>query len=77
MLLIFSPIDTLDLAPCPHLTTLYIRGTHIRRLDLRNNPVFFQLHALDTPLETITVTQKQYDSNLKVSCSDSVSIVVR
>lgn len=77
LLLIFSPIDTLDLAPCQRLTTLYIRGTHIRRLDLRNNPAFFVLHALDTPLETITVTQEQYDSNLKVSCSDSVNIVVR
>ena len=77
LLLIFSPIDSLDLAPCPHLTTLYIRGTQIRRLDLKANPAFFVLHALDTPLEAIEVTQEQYDSDLKVSCPDSVRIEVR
>ena len=77
LLLIFSPIDTLDLTPCPQLTTLYIRGTQIRRLDLRANPAFFVLHAIDTPLEAIEVTQEQYDSNLKVSCADSVRIEVR
>lgn len=77
LLLIFSPIDTLDLTPCPQLTTLYIRGTQIRRLDVRANPAFFVLHALDTPLEAIEVTQEQYDSDLKVSCADSVRVVVK
>ena len=77
LLLIFSPLSELDLSPCPRLTTLYIRGTQIRRLDLRANPAFFQLHALDTPLEAIVVTPQQYDGDLKVSCSDSVQIVVQ
>ena len=77
LLLIFSPVSALDLTPCPLLTTLYIRGTQIRMLDLRANPAFFVLHALDTPLETLVVTQQQYDGDLKVSCPDSVRIVVR
>ena len=44
---------------------------------MRANPAFFVLHALDTPLEAIVVTQEQYDSKLKVSCADSVRIEVR
>ena len=77
LLLIFSPLTELDLSPCPRLETLYIRGTQIRRLDLRDNPAFSRLHALDTPLETIVVTQAQYDGDLKVSCADTVRIEVR
>lgn len=77
LLIIFSPLTELDLSPCPQLETLYIRGTQIRRLDLRDNPVFSRLHALDTPLETIVVTQAQYDGDLKVSCADTVRIEVR
>ena len=77
LLLIFSPLTELDLSPCPRLETLYIRGTQIRRLDLLDNPAFSRLHALDTPLETIVVTQAQYDGDLKVSCADTVRIEVR
>ncbi len=76
LLLIFSPLDTLNLAPCPRLTTLYIRGTQIRSLDLRANDAFFVLHALDTPLKTLIVTQEQFDSDMKISCADSVNIEV-
>lgn len=77
LLIIFSPLTELDLSQCPRLETLYIRGTQIRRLDLRDNPAFSRLHALDTPLETIVVTQAQYDGDLKVSCADTVRIEVR
>ena len=36
-----------------------------------------ELHALDTPLETITVSPEQYDGTIKVSVDDSVRIEVR
>lgn len=77
LLLIFSPLPELDLSPCPRLETLYVRGTQIRRLDLRANPALARLHALDTPLETVVVTRRQYDGFLKVSCADTVRIEVR
>lgn len=74
---IFSPLTTLDLSPCPTLKSLYIRATQIREIDLRPCPSLLELHALDTPLQIITVTQEQYNSNMKVSVADTVRIEVR
>lgn len=74
---IFAPLTTLDLSPCHSLKSLYIRGTQIREVDLRPCGNLLELHALDTPLQTIVVTEEQYGSNMKVSVSDSVRIVVR
>lgn len=74
---IFSPLTTLDLSPCPTLKSLYIRATQIREIDLRPCPRLLELHALDTPLQIITVTQEQYNSNMKVSVADTVRIEVR
>ncbi len=74
---IFSPLTTLDLTPCPTLKSLYIRATQIREVDLRPCPSLLELHALDTPLQIITVTQEQYNSNMKVSVADTVRIEMR
>lgn len=74
---IFSPLTTLDLSPCPTLKSLYIRATQIREIDLRPCPSLLELHALDTPLQLITVTQEQYNSNMKVSVADTVRIEMR
>lgn len=74
---IFSPIATLDLTPCPILKSLYIRATQIREVDLRPCPGLLELHALDSPLQLITVTEEQYNSNMKVSVADTVRIEVR
>ncbi len=73
---IFSPLTRLDLSPCPAMKSVYIRGTKITDIDLTPCTDFFQLHATDTPLRTIRVTAEQYMGDIKVSCDDSVSIVV-
>lgn len=74
---IFAPLTAIDLSPCRSLKSLYIRGTHIGEVDLRPCSNLLELHALDTPLQTIIVTEEQYNSNMKVSVPDSVRIVVR
>lgn len=74
---IFSPLTTLDLTPCPNLKSLYIRGTQIHNVDLRPCGDLLEIHALDTPLESITVTEEQYNSEMKASVGDSVRIEVR
>lgn len=74
---IFSPLTTLDLAPCPILKSLYIRATQIHEVNLRPCPHLMELHALDTPLKRIIVTQEQYNSDMKVSVEDTVKIIVR
>lgn len=74
---IFSPIATLDLTPCPTLKSLYIRATQIREINLQPCPNLLEIHALDTPLQLIAVTEEQYNSNMKVSVADTVRIKVR
>lgn len=74
---IFSPLTTLDITPCPNLKSLYIRGTQIHNVDLRPCGDLLEIHALDTPLESITVTEEQYNSEMKASVGDSVRIEVR
>ena len=73
---IFSPLTRLDLSSCPAMKSVYIRGTKITDIDLTPCADFFQLHATDTPLRAIRVTAEQYMGDIKVSCDDSVSIVV-
>ncbi len=73
---IFSPLTRIDLSPCPALKSVYIRGTQITDIDLTPCTDFFQLHATDTPLRTIRVTTEQYMGDIKVSCDDSVTLVV-
>ena len=77
LLFIFSPLTEIDITPCVNLKQLYIRGTQIREVDLRPCVNLLELHALDTPLERIIVSKKQYDSEMKVSVDDSVRIEVR
>ena len=77
LLFIFSPLTGIDLTPCKNLRQLYIRGTQIREVDLRPCAKLLELHALDTPLETIIVSEEQYGSEIKVSVDDSVRIEVR
>lgn len=77
LLFIFSPLTEIDLTPCVSLKQLYIRGTQIREVDLRPCAKLLELHALDTPLETIIVSEEQYGSEIKVSVDDSVRIEVR
>lgn len=74
---IFTPLTELDLAPCVNLKSLYIRATQIREVDLRSCPHLLELHALDTPLQTLVVTEEQYNSHMKVSVADTVRIEVR
>ena len=73
LLVIFTPLTALDLSPCRKLTTLYIRGTRITDLDLRANDAMHELHALDTPLRTLTVTPEQRET-LRASIPDSVLV---
>jgi Leucine-rich repeat (LRR) protein len=77
LLFIFSPLTEINLTPCVNLKQLYIRGTEIREVDLRPCAKLLELHALDTPLETIIVSEEQYGSEIKVSVDDSVRIEVR
>lgn len=77
LLFIFSPLTEIDLTPCVSLKQLYIRGTEIREVDLRPCAKLLELHALDTPLETLIVSEEQYGSEIKVSVDDSVRIEVR
>jgi hypothetical protein len=77
LLCIFSPLTAIDITPCQRLTTLYIRGTQITEVDLRGNPAMHELHALDTPLQTLVVTPAQYDGDIRASVPDSVRVVVR
>lgn len=77
LLFIFSPLTEINLTPCVNLKQLYIRGTQIREVDLRPCAKLLELHALDTPLETIIVSEEQYGSEIKVSVDDSVRIEVR
>lgn len=72
---IFSPLRELDLTPCPKMKSVYIRATQITDIDLTPCDNFFQLHATDTPLRTIHVTDEQMDSDIRVSCDDSVRVV--
>ena len=76
LLCIFSPLTAIDITPCQQLRTLYIRGTQITEVDLSGNPMMHELHALDTPLRTLTITSKQYDGDVRASISDSVQIAV-
>jgi hypothetical protein len=77
LLFIFSPLTEINLTPCVNLKQLYIRGTQIREVDLRPCAKLLELHALDTPLETIIVSEEQYGSEIKASVDDSVRIEVR
>lgn len=77
LLFIFSPITEIDLTPCVNLKQLYIRGTEIREVDLRPCAKLLELHALDTPLETVIVSEEQYKGEIKASVGDSVRIEVR
>ena len=77
LLFIFSPLTEINLTPCVNLKQLYIRGTEIREVDLRPCAKLLELHALDTPLETLIVSEEQYGSEIKVSVDDSVRIEVR
>lgn len=77
LLCIYSPLRHLDLSPCPLLNTLYIRFTQIQEIDLTPCRDFWQLHALDTPLERIVVTSEQYRSDIKISVEGAVNIVVK
>ena len=76
LLVIFTPLTSIDITPCQRLTTLYIRGTQITEVDLSGNPAMRELHALDTPLETLVVTPAQYDGGVRASVSDSVQVIV-
>lgn len=75
LLCIYTPLRHLDLSPCPNLNTLYIRFTQIHSLDLTPCTSFWQLHALDTPLERVLVTPEQYQSDIKVSVEAGVRII--
>ena len=77
LLFIFSPITEIDLTPCVNLKQLYIRGTQIREVDLRPCAKLLEFHALDTPLETVIVSEEQYGGEIKASVDDSVRIEVR
>ena len=73
---IFAPLREIDLRPCPRLKTLYIRGTDIEVVDLRHNPLFHLLHGQDSRLQTVIITQEQYDADVLMSVGDSVSVTV-
>ena len=75
LLCIYTPLRHLDLGLCPLLNTLYIRFTQIHEIDLTPCRDFWQLHALDTPLQRILVTPEQYQSDIKISVEDSVKII--
>lgn len=77
LLFIFSPITEIDLSPCVNLKQLYVRGTEIRKVDLRPCAKLLELHALDTPLETVIVSEEQYRGEIKASVDDTVRIEVR
>lgn len=77
LLFIFSPLKEIDLTPCRDLKHLYLRATQIREVDLRPCAHLLELHALDSQLETIIISEEQYNSLLKVSMEDTVRIVVR
>lgn len=77
LLFIFSPLTEINLTPCVNLKQLYIRGTEIRKVDLRPCVKLLELHAQDTPLETIIVSEEQYNGEIKASVGDSVRIEVR
>ena len=73
---IFSPgIVSIDISHNPRLQRLYIRETCIREVDITANREFQELHALDTPLETLTVTNDQKDK-VGASLEEGVKVVV-
>jgi hypothetical protein len=74
---IFSPLSYIDLATCTALKSLYIRGTQIETVDIRPCRDIMEIHALDTPLQTIITTTEQYERIIKVSVEDSVRIEFR
>ena len=76
LLLIFTPLSDIDLHTCKRLHTLYLRGTQVEELDLRPSVLLSELHALDTPLRTLVVTEEQL-GRVKASVPDSVRVVVR
>ena len=76
LLLIFTPLTEIDLHTCKRLHTLYLRGTQVDELDLRSCVFLSELHALDTPLRTLVVTEEQL-GRVKASVPDSVRVVVR
>ena len=60
----------------PQLEELTCSDNPITELDLSGNPAMHELHALDTPLQTILVTPAQYDGGVRASVSDSVQVIV-
>ncbi|MBO4600451.1 MAG: hypothetical protein J5641_06900, partial [Bacteroidales bacterium] len=76
LLCIFAPgITTLDLSHNPNLQTLYIRQTNVQLVDLRRNPAFHALHALETPLEYIVVSPRHNLDSITASVEEGVQVL--
>lgn len=70
---IFSPLRHLNLQPVTRLRSLYIRGTQIEDIDITPCEIFHEIHATDTPLQTIWCTDAQYASDEIVASLDTNS----
>lgn len=76
LLCIFAPgITSLDLSNNPQLSRLYIRATQMQLVDLRGNPAFHALHALDTPLEYIIVSPQHNLDSITASVEEGVQVL--